>query len=300
MLSPLEYAPYIRPETTKGDKQMKPNVINFHITDKCNYHCKYCFAKFHQQDLPLEDAKRVVDSVRNYFAANGIENGRINIAGGEPMLYPHLEEIIRYIKSKEMAVSIITNGSRLTSDFCERVGGLLDMVGISIDAANKEGNERVGRCCRGATPDFTELKKAVDVLHANDVKLKINTVVSKLNLNEDMASVYELLQPDKVKLVCVHKVENINGGMGDLIPTFEEYVDFVQRNGAIKNCRVVLEGPGYMQNAYFMINPQGEVFMNERGEEKKYGSCLKRPLTEIFESMPLDIEKYFERYVEKR
>jgi hypothetical protein len=72
------------------------------------------------------------------------------------------------------------------------------------------------------------------------------------------------------------------------------------RNGNIESCRVVLEGPGYMQNAYFMINPQGEVFMNERGAEKKYGSCLAEPLDQIFGKMPLDIEKYFERYAEKR
>jgi radical S-adenosyl methionine domain-containing protein 2 len=275
---------------------MKPHVINFHITDKCNYHCKYCFAKFHQQDLPLEDAKRVIDAAHNYFAANGIENGRINIAGGEPMLYPHLEEIITYIRSRGMLVSIITNGSRLTADFCERMADLLDMVGISIDAANHEGNERVGRCCCGATPDFAELKKAFDILRQSGVRIKINTVVSKLNLNEDMSPVYEMLRPNKVKFVCVHKVENINGNMGDLVPTAEEYISFVMRNGNIKNCRVVLEGPGYMQNAYFMINPQGEVFLNDRGVERKYGSCLTESLDQILSRTPLNRDAYFERY----
>ena len=279
---------------------MKPHVINFHITDKCNYHCRYCFAKFHQQDLPLEDAKRVVDAVHDYFAANGIESGRINIAGGEPMLYPHLEEIIAYIKSRGILVSIITNGSRLTADFCGRMAEHLHMVGISIDAATDAGNATVGRCCCGATPDFAELKKACDILRQSGVCIKINTVVSKLNLSEDMSPVYEMLRPNKVKFVCVHKVENINGDMGDLVPTVEEYQAFVMRNGGIKNCMVVLEGPGYMQNAYFMINPQGEVFMNERGTEKKYGSCLAEPLDQIFGKIPLDIEKYFERYAEKR
>ena len=24
----------------------KPNIINFHITDACNYTCKHCFADF--------------------------------------------------------------------------------------------------------------------------------------------------------------------------------------------------------------------------------------------------------------
>ena len=228
---------------------MKPHVINFHITDKCNYHCKYCFAKFHQQDLPLEDAKRVIDAAHDYFAVNGIENGRINIAGGEPMLYPHLEEIIRYTHSRGMLVSIITNGSRLTADFCSRMAEFLDMIGISIDAYRSETNAQAGRCCKGETLNFEELKKAVDILHESNVRVKINTVVSKLNLNEDMHPVYEMLRPNKVKFVCVHKVENINGDMGDLVPTAEEYQEFVMRNGRIKDCMVVLEGPGYMQNA---------------------------------------------------
>lgn len=275
---------------------MKPNVINFHITDKCNYRCRYCFAKFHQQDLPFEDAKRVVDAAHHYFAANGIEEGRINIAGGEPMLYPHLEEIIAYIKSRGMLVSIITNGSRLTADFCERMAQHLTMVGISLDSGKQDTNELVGRCCKGATPDLEELKKSCDILHQSGVAIKINTVVSKLNLNEDMSSVYEMLQPSKVKFVCVHRVENVNGDMGDLVPTAEEYISFVMRNGNIKNCRVVLEGPGYMQNAYFMINPQGEVFLNDRGVERKYGSCLEEPLDQILSRTPLNRDAYFERY----
>ena len=277
---------------------MKPHVINFHITDICNYNCKYCFAKYHLKDLPLEDAKRVIDEAKSYFDQNGILNGRINIAGGEPTLYPYIEEIIRYIKERGMSVSIITNGSHLTPEFCLRMAGTLDMIGISIDASTAEGNRRVGRCSAGRTPDFDRLERAAHIMKHYGIRLKVNTVVSKLNLDEDLLSVYNRLQPDKLKIFCMHVVENVNGKVSGLIPTQEEYNTFVERNSAVENCTVVIEGHDSMQNAYFMINPQGEVYMNDGGTEKKYGSCLETPLPEIFKTIPLSEENYSARYRE--
>ena len=277
---------------------MKPHVINFHITDRCNYNCKYCFAKYYMKDLPLEDAKRVIDEAKSYFEKNGIQNGRVNLAGGEPLLYPHIEEIIRYIKESGLSVSMITNGSRLTPEFCIRTAGMLDMIGISIDAATDEGNKRVGRCSAGNAPDFDTLERVALALKACGTKLKINTVVSKLNLDEDLLSVYKRLQPDKLKLFCMHVVDNVNGGAGKLMPTQDEYRAFVEKNGALDNCNVVIEDHESMQNAYFMINPQGEVYMNDGGTERKYGSCLRTPLPDIFKTIPLSEENYSARYRE--
>ena len=45
----------------------KPNIINFHITDACNYTCKHCFADFKMKDLPLKDAKKVIDGIEAVF-----------------------------------------------------------------------------------------------------------------------------------------------------------------------------------------------------------------------------------------
>ena len=277
---------------------MKPHVINFHITDKCNYHCKYCFVNFKRRDLSFEEAKHIVDEIKKYFSAYGIRNGRINIAGGEPMLYPYIEDVIRYIHEQGIKCSIITNGSRLTEDFCRRMAGILDMIGISIDAATDEGNRRVGRCNIGGTPDFDLLERVSNIIHEIGIQLKINTVVSKLNLEEDMAAIYRRLNPNKVKFFCMHVIDNINGGASSLLPTKNEYEDFVKKN-TVESCTVVVEGPESMQNAYFMINPQGEVYMNDNGSEKKYGSCFEKSLVEIFQTVPLIEEKYFARYLEK-
>lgn len=211
------------------------------------------------------------------------------------MLYPHIEDVIRYIHEQEIKCSIITNGSRVTEDFCRRMSGMLDMIGISIDAATNEGNLRVGRCNCKEIPNFDLLEKVSDTTRICGIQLKINTVVSKLNLDEDIASVYRRLKPNKIKFFCMHVIDNINSDARNLMPTKEEYERFVERN-KIEACTVVIEGHKAMQNAYFMINPQGEVYINDNGVEKKYGSCFERTLIDIFDTLPLYEKKYFARY----
>ena len=92
-------------------------VINYHITNSCNYHCTYCFGKVNgQKDPTLDDAKKIVDNIALHFAQSNIADGRINFAGGEPTLYEHLDELIDYTSSLGIQVSIVTNGSLLTPE----------------------------------------------------------------------------------------------------------------------------------------------------------------------------------------
>ena len=37
--------------------------VNLHITEKCNFKCRYCFAHFeNKQDMGISDWKRVIDN----------------------------------------------------------------------------------------------------------------------------------------------------------------------------------------------------------------------------------------------
>ncbi len=275
---------------------MKPHVINFHITNRCNYQCKHCFARFNQRELPLDEAKRVIDAIEVYFKGANVKNPRINLAGGEPLIYPYIDEIIDYISSKGIKVSIITNGSLLTNEMIEGWAGKIETIGISIDAKSKEINEKIGRCTRSGPLDLVKLKSVCDKIHKLGIKLKINTVISKVNINEDLLSVYKDLKPDKIKYLCVHIIENKNSQMKSALPSKEEFDKFIETNLYNKNCQVVVENSGYMTNSYFMINPRGQVYMNDKGIEKLYGSCLETPLIKIYDSVPLYEDKFEERY----
>lgn len=275
---------------------MKPNVINYHITDRCNYQCKHCFARFNQKELSLDDAKKVVDAIEVYFKEAKSENPRINLAGGEPLIYPYIDEIIDYISSKGIKVSIITNGSFLTEEKVEKYAGKVETIGISIDAKSKETNEKIGRCTSKGPLNLEKLKKVCDKIHSFGIKLKINTVVSRVNIDEDLLSVYKELKPDKIKYLCVHVLENKNKNTNSILPSNEEFDEFVRKNLYNENCKVVIENSGYMANSYFMLNPCGQVYINDNGSEKQYGSCLETPLMEIYKDVPLNESKFKERY----
>lgn len=277
----------------------KSNVINYHITDDCNFDCKYCFADFKMKSLQLEEAKRVIESIESFFRENEIENGRINIAGGEPLMYPHLDEVIGYISQRSIDVSIITNGFLLTKERIASWKGKVSMIGISIDAASIETNVNIGRCNRCRQANTVEhLLELAEAIHKAGIKLKINTVVSKANLEEDMVTIYRIMQPDRLKLICVHSVSEINECVNQekLIPTIDEFNMFIDKNKYSENCEMVCEGSQEMENSYLMINPQGEFFINNLGVETVYGNVINKPLSKIVSQVPFDINKFNIRY----
>lgn len=274
---------------------MKPHVINYHITNQCNFHCTYCFAKCHQNALPSPLAGQVIDSICDYFSENEIENGRINISGGEPLLYPYLDAIIDYIASKNIKLSIITNGSLLTEERVKKWEGKIETIGISIDAKSKKGNQMIGRWNEN-TPSWEHFRKIADAIHQSGIELKINTIVSKMNLEEDLLSVYQELMPNRLKFLCLHVLDHVNEDAIALLPTSEEFDCFVKKNRYDLNCKVVIEGPHSMQNSYLMIDPNGEVYSNSNGKLMKHGHCFDEPLSKLFLSVLLDEDLFFKRY----
>ena len=91
----------------------KKYKINLHILEAYNFKCRHCFSKFGTDEtLPVEDWKKIVD---NCIAVADV--AEFNIAGGEPMLYPGLTELVKYILSKGVKVSLITNGSLMDEEW---------------------------------------------------------------------------------------------------------------------------------------------------------------------------------------
>jgi MoaA/NifB/PqqE/SkfB family radical SAM enzyme len=96
---------------------------------RCNLSCTYCNEYDKVSDpVPTEEVLRRIDKL----AALG--TGIITISGGEPLLHPDLDEIIRAIRSHGAIATIITNGYLLTPDRIQRLNCAgLDHLQISID-----------------------------------------------------------------------------------------------------------------------------------------------------------------------
>src|SRR6516162_7569819 len=111
---------------------------------RCNLACTYC-NEFDAVSAPVPAAEmlRRVDLLAN------LGTTIITISGGEPMLHPELDEIIRHIRRRGAVATLITNGYLLTPDRIRRLNRAgLDYLQISID---------------NVTPDETS-KKSLKVL----------------------------------------------------------------------------------------------------------------------------------------
>jgi MoaA/NifB/PqqE/SkfB family radical SAM enzyme len=132
---------------------------------RCNLACEYCneFDDF-SKPVPIETMFLRIDKLAE------LGTSVITISGGEPLMHPELDEVIRRIRKNGMVAGLITNGYLLVADRIQKLNRAgLEWLQISID---------------NVTPDDVS-KKSLKVLdkklqllaeHA-DFHVNINSVV---------------------------------------------------------------------------------------------------------------------------
>ena len=140
-----------------------PALCNIAITNSCNATCDFC--NFANGKIPRQDLRWI--DVQQLDAALQILHGRgiryISFFGGEPLLHPHVCEMIAMAVAKGMGTSLITNGWLLPSKLDELAAAGLKTIYISMDAASvaaheaNRGLKRLVERIRAATARMPEL-----------------------------------------------------------------------------------------------------------------------------------------------
>lgn len=139
----------------------------------CNFSCKHCaIGRFKQKDgrtLIVADVKRIADQ------ADVMGLASICISGGEPLIFPDLEDVINAIGPERFVVSIDTNGWLLTEDKVKwLVEKGVDRVHLSIDGL--EFNHDDFRRAKGS---WGRTIKALDYCRKCGLGVIINIVATK-------------------------------------------------------------------------------------------------------------------------
>jgi len=119
--------------------------FQWHITDACNLKCSHCYRDGDgERELPFDEAKhRIVDQILE-TAPKMKAHPFIALSGGEPLLYPHLFELLDYLKERssdghDFFVLLMTNGVLLDQPMVDRLASyypLLSDVQVSLDGAS--------------------------------------------------------------------------------------------------------------------------------------------------------------------
>lgn len=284
--------------------------INIHILEACNFRCRQCFSKFGTEKLlPVEDWEKIVD---NCIA--GADVAEFNIAGGEPMLYPGLVELTKYIRNKGVKVSLITNGSLMNEEWIKNYAGLYKTIGFSVDSLSDETNKEIGRCDRsGKTVSAGRIVELCRLIrkYAPGCRIKINTVVSALNKGEVMSGFINEIAADRWKILRMKPFQYGSFSNLDIQVSDKEFEAFVDRNkdrkekedeviaktGIETARREVVVEPD-MKASYVLIDSNGCLLDNAVDEMTPVVvcDCLMEDFSEGLQRLTLDMEKYEARY----
>jgi cyclic pyranopterin phosphate synthase len=169
---------------TLTDRFGRPiTYLRISVTDRCNLRCVYCLPEkgIQWQEREKQLSAEEITRITEIAAQLGIK--RIRLTGGEPLIYPHIVEIVERIASQPgiEEVSLTTNAMLLEKLARPLAEAGLKRVNISLDTLNADKFKRI---TRGG--DIDRLWRGIVAAEkAGLAPLKLNTVVvNGLNADE--------------------------------------------------------------------------------------------------------------------
>lgn len=178
-ISNFEY-PLEEIERTRASAGLLTMEIEFSL--RCNFNCPYCYVGNEDDfagEMRVDEFKSTIQQARELGARKMI------ILGGEPMIYPHLFDMIRYIRSLDMEVEMFTNGSRMSEEnalelYRNQVRVVLKMNTFDETLQNKlSGIPNAYRIIQTA---FENLKKAG--YPDGKAEMAVSTIICQQNIDE--------------------------------------------------------------------------------------------------------------------
>ena len=268
--------------------------LRISLTDRCNLRCVYCMPKEGLQWQARADQLSVDEIVRVVEAASKGGVNRIRLTGGEPLVHPHIVEIVRRIAVIPgiEEVSLTTNAMLLERLAQPLADAGLKRVNISLDTLD---GEKFKRMTRGGEIDRV-WKGIAAAERAHLAPLKLNTVIVRgLNADELPALARLTIENDwHVRFIEVMPIGNAQD-WGEGFPTpSERYFSVQEMHAALSSFNLQpayqVEGngpartykiPGALGTVGF-ISPLGEHFCENCNRlrltsDGKLRSCLVIP-----------------------
>jgi molybdenum cofactor biosynthesis enzyme MoaA len=164
------------------------------VTYVCNYTCNYC--RWGSSDTPGRFHQNVEDILVDPKELESIGVERIVLSGGEPLLHPHINQIVHHFSNFVEDIILITNGwladlSRIQILIDHGLTGVafsIDSVEPSILHASRD------MTAKQIEQSLTNFKNISDARNRKEIgiELGVNSVVSSANCS--MRSISNLLE----------------------------------------------------------------------------------------------------------
>ncbi len=153
----------------------KPNLesLMIQVNTNCNLRCKMCYLPKKDSDGPNKE--KIISMIDEAVEMGAI---RVIFTGGEPFLRKDIFEILKYAKSKNLWIGVISNGTLIRRDSAERISQIgINQVAISIDSHIEEIND-----FQRGKHSMMMIMKGIKNLKEYSVPIRLNHVLSRMNI----------------------------------------------------------------------------------------------------------------------
>lgn len=196
-----------------------PHII-WHITDLCRLKCPYCFATKTNKSFPLSQIEEYIE----LFQKLGVQ--KIDISGGEPLLYPNLSILLKKLNDSGFNVTITTSTIGLVSNknWLSLNAHHFSRIIVSLDAPNSKHDQICGM--QGCFESILQFIGAVDKKH-----IRINTVVTKYFQDFELIDFILFLENNGIQEWCViyPSISNQKSTFRDVQISLHEFKNIVQK-----------------------------------------------------------------------
>ncbi len=168
--------------------------VELAITFKCQAKCDFCYSDTlydkNRSNLTVEEIRELWRESRKLGAIH------INLTGGEPMMRPDWDEIIRVLTPKSAIVSMVTNGHLLNEkNVIKAKKAGLRYLQVSIDSATPKIHDE----SRKIAGLFHSALNGVRLAKKHGIAVSLSTVVTnEYAKNGELAKVIKLAEQEKV------------------------------------------------------------------------------------------------------
>ncbi len=162
----------------------------------CNFHCSYCYVDEKiecRNELSRSEIKDVI------LQAKALGARKIIILGGEPSIYPHLVEMLLFLREAGFEIEMFTNGSGID----KALASVLAETRVRVALKMNSRDEKTQDCLAGKKGAFQMINRALTCLKeagypSRELFLAISTVICRQNINE-LPSMWQWLRQGNIE-----------------------------------------------------------------------------------------------------
>jgi radical SAM protein with 4Fe4S-binding SPASM domain len=189
----LEFTEQEIREAVAADKLLSMEIEFSRI---CNFRCCYCYvdAKIEcTNELSREEIRDVILQAKELGAR------KIIILGGEPSVYPHLVEMLRFLGKEGLEVEMFTNGSGIDRDLATVLAEEKVRVALKLNSRDEKIQDQLA----GKKGAFRIISSALAALQAagypsKELFLAISTVICRQNIQE-LPAMWQWLREENIE-----------------------------------------------------------------------------------------------------